>query len=915
MVAGRAGHPRSFPRVDDVNPSIDRVTPSIDRVTWWRPMAVADRRAVTALIVVPILLFAIPALFGHPAIAQDNLIQNFPLRVLSGRQMASGHLPLLNPLADSGTPLLGGMNAGSFFPLTFLFIFLPAVLAWVINLVAVYAGAALGMYALLRWHSRRASVALVSAMVFTYSGAMIGQMVHLGVVQGYALLPWAVLVLLSSASRARSLTASATWRRRLRVFAPTVLAMAGLWALATLSGEPRAIAELELLILVVGPAVLVLSSPWRPITWRQRVEFVMSVAVGVLWGVLMGLAQLLPGSSFINVSQRTDLTYSFFGSGSLALRSSLLWFIPDLVGGNGVAHQPRYYVGYNLAEVTGYVGVVALVAVAAYLARVTPRGWRGSSRDSTLYVVILVVGLFATWGYFTPLGHIFREIPLFASTRLQSRNVILVDFALCMFLGWWLERVVEGDRVGASLSGWRRWVSAAPALATAALATVALIAGPALARFMSATPARSQLATDQRPTLIIHLLVALVIVVLIVGAVRWRRLWGALVAVCALDVVVFLVFCAVGFVPGKTPVMPSRTNAVAHLGATGRFALVDGSGRNGDIFESLGLPNMNVFTGLASVQGYGSLIDAHYGDITKTHPLFNIDVCALAAGTFAQLRLASLALAAPQLSEPVHSNAAPRLLCPPSAASDHATRWFGRVVDATGLRVSGVKAAAGVTWSARLVDAAGRPYGPAVRGRSSGRGTVVRFAFIPTPAAGVVVTATGPWRDTSEVLAVAGSTRYQLRTNFQLALAHGWRLVATRGTLAYFRATVVRPSAWVSTGGTSRITHVTNTSWGDSWVTVHATSPTALWRSMDWIPGWRAVARNESSGATRTLRVARSGLIQRVEVPTGTWVVHFEYHAPHIDVGIALSLVGFVLWGGAVSWTVEERRRRARVRA
>ncbi len=890
------------------------MTAQPDHAKWWRPMAVSDRRAVVAMVVIPILLFGVPALFGHPAIAQDNLIQNFPLRVLSGQQMASGHLPLLNPLADSGTPLLGGMNAGSFFPLTFLFIFLPAVLAWVINLVAVYAGAALGMYALLRWHSRRASVALVGALVFTYSGAMIGQMVHLGVVQGFALLPWAILVLLSSAARARSLDAVATWRARVRLFAPTVLAMAGLWALATLSGEPRAIAELQLLILVVGPAVLVLSTPWRPQTWRQRAEFVASVSVGVLWGVLIGLAQLLPGSSFINVSQRTGLTYAFFGSGSLALRSSLLWFIPDLVGGNGVAHQPRYYVSYNLAEVTGYVGVVALVAVAAYLAGVTRRGWRGSSRDATLYVVILVVGLFATWGYYTPLGHVFRQIPLFASTRLQSRNVILVDLALCVFLAWWLERVVDRDHAGASLLGWRRWVSAAPALATATLAVVALVAGPALARFMSASPAHAQLAEDQRPTLVIHLVVALVITALVVGAARWRRLWGALVVVCALDVLVFLVFCAVGFVSGNTPVMPSRANAVAHLGATGRFALVDGSGRNGDIFESLGLPNMNVFTGLPSVQGYGSLIDAYYGDVTQTHPLFNIDVCRLASGTFAQLRLASLAVAAPQLTVPVHSDAPPRLLCAANGSSTRAARSFGRVVDVTRFRLGGVTAAAGVTWRARLVGPAGRPRGAVVRGRSAAQGATVTFTFPSALAAGVVVTASGPWRDDSEVLTVAGSQLYQVRTNFQMALARGWHLVATRGTLAYFRATTVRPSDWLATGA-SRIEHVTNTSWGDSWITVHATSRTSLWRSMEWLPGWRAVARNDATGASRTLRIARSGLIQRVEVPKGTWTVHFLYHAPHIEFGIASSLAGLALWGGGVTLTTRGWRRRARVRA
>ncbi len=115
------------------------------------------------LVALPLVIFGVPALFGHPAIAQDNLIQNFPLRVLTGEQLRSGHLPLLNPLANSGTPLLGGMNAGSFFPLTLLFVIPAPILMWVVNLVVVYAAAGIGLFALLRWYGISTSSAFVPA--------------------------------------------------------------------------------------------------------------------------------------------------------------------------------------------------------------------------------------------------------------------------------------------------------------------------------------------------------------------------------------------------------------------------------------------------------------------------------------------------------------------------------------------------------------------------------------------------------------------------------------------------------------------------------------------------------------------------------------------------------------------------------
>src|ERR1700677_4921322 len=125
---------------------------------WWRTMARPDRWALGWLVGIPLVLFVIPALAGHPAIDADDLIQNFPLRVLAGRQLATGHLPLLNPLTNSGTPLLGGLNAGALYPLTLLYVFIPPLVAWIFNMIVVYVTGAVGMFALLRWHRVRTEI-------------------------------------------------------------------------------------------------------------------------------------------------------------------------------------------------------------------------------------------------------------------------------------------------------------------------------------------------------------------------------------------------------------------------------------------------------------------------------------------------------------------------------------------------------------------------------------------------------------------------------------------------------------------------------------------------------------------------------------------------------------------------------------
>ncbi len=106
--------------------------------------------AVGLLLAVPLIVFVVPALFGHPVVAGDNQIQNYPLRVLSGQMLRSGPPPALGPVDLVGHPLLGGLNAGSLYPGTLLYAVLPGLVAWTVNLVFLYWLAVVGVYALCR---------------------------------------------------------------------------------------------------------------------------------------------------------------------------------------------------------------------------------------------------------------------------------------------------------------------------------------------------------------------------------------------------------------------------------------------------------------------------------------------------------------------------------------------------------------------------------------------------------------------------------------------------------------------------------------------------------------------------------------------------------------------------------------------
>src|SRR5580692_12064086 len=149
--------------------------------------------AALLLIMLPAVVFGVPALLGHAVLPGDDLTQNFPLRVLAGREIRSGHLPLYDPYIWSGAPLLAGWNGGAAYPLTFLFAVLPSAAAWAVNMIITWAVAGVGMFCFLRALRLGSLPSLLGGLSFAFAGAMSAQVPHFGLVAGMSWVPVALL--------------------------------------------------------------------------------------------------------------------------------------------------------------------------------------------------------------------------------------------------------------------------------------------------------------------------------------------------------------------------------------------------------------------------------------------------------------------------------------------------------------------------------------------------------------------------------------------------------------------------------------------------------------------------------------------------------------------------------------------------
>ncbi len=932
----------------------------------WGRLRRGDRIAVGILVVVVAGVSLLPTAFGRPLMNGDNLVQNYPLRVLAGQVVREGHLPLWNGWIFSGTPLLAGWNAGAAFPTTWLFAILPDIWAWAINLLVVGLLATLGTYVFLRRQPIGPTGAFIGSATFAFTGFMSGQSVHFGLVLGMSLLP---ILLIAVDEIARRLVDRPVGD----LLAPALLLSAA-GALVVLAGEPRAISNDAI---VVG--IYALAWCWRDPSRAIRLLMVLAAA-GCLALALSAL-QWLPGLQFLRASQRGAGGYVLYSLGSVAPSWSVFFLLPYLLGGYGNFGLATFSGPLNLPELSFGVGILPLVAFISLLPEALRRG--SASRLGVWYVLALT-GVILALGTNTPFGHVLWHVPLFGSQRLQNRNMGITDFALAVLVAFWADRLatdhesalavpaghgvaagghrVEAPEHSVNASGPRseraaRWASALPAIAVVVVVAVYLAVPVRLEKWLQVV----QLSSGRAHQLAGYLIPACVLAVA-VGAfalVAWRlspRLRQRLLVGLAVVEITFLAANGqFALAPAETiaTTNPETAQLAALIGNQGRYALYDPyfyvAPSTQPIAEQLGFFDLGILHKIASVQGYESAISALYEAATGTHQVGNLSLGAISGTTGNVLDLRALLTSPLYLAHPLPDGAAIPIL----------TERGPRFDVAAGEKVLGAEAAAQSgpwlvlpgtfrSWFLpRPVEGAKATFvlDPTVRpqpgkiavafvnatGRSVEETAIVSGtraqAAAPAGFDVVGVRVSAPLRGLTVVLGgvvVAssdGSERQLLDGVLQTALsAPHWRFEGMIGPLPTFVNTESRGPTWIvraASGnpdsalvpGATTATSVSPA--GDEMRTVVTTPSAALLvRSTAFAPGWYAEVQPASRTPAGLLAVHALGTVQAVRIPAGRSVVTWLYRPTTARVGalstFAATLVFIALC--ALAWF----RRRAR---
>jgi hypothetical protein len=700
--------------------------------------------------------------------------------------------------------------------------------------------------------------------------------------------------------------------------------------MSVLAGEPRAI-DTMLVVVILYFAWLVVRQG------IHRMRFVGSVAASASLAALVSAVQWLPGAMAVSTSQRATGTYALFTSGSLNPRWLSLLFVPNLLGGSGSFGTSSWFVSYSLPEVMGYAG---LLAIAAAFGLIGTLGRRRPLPEWLVWEVMSVAGILLALGGGTPLGHLFAHIPLFGGQRLQSRNIAVTDIALAALLAYWVEEILRrrvdpaiGVRHLAKLDRFQL-LSLAP-IAVAGLLSVAALADPDwVARVLGATADQATRAAGQRPLFVLALLLVLSVGVLVLGLPRLAvpsRAW-VLAAIALTDLAVFNVTSLWPIAVGPAAISnlgaaalhpaskasPTLVHLAASLGSSSRYAIYNPLHYSAAPVEPLQMPDLNLFDGRFSAQGYSSIVDADYADATGGHApagkgLETLSRSAISDGVLNQMNTTTLvtlplylmvvhpAPVSPSGQAPSDQSAAIRETGLRTIKSGADAEWvFGESLDvkAISLPLLGAGGQGGPTsWTIGLMKPGG-----SVTWQSSARVTERAHSIEvvlarPSSATGLLFTST---RYRGRVGPPNVSTRdgvsYTANGDLADALASGWSFTGDLGQYAYFtNLHAAAPLTLLSLSGLSlrgaSVHALTGPATEPGSALVSSPHGVTLVRSVTDIGGWSATW-HRGREPDQLLKIQRRGVVQAVVVPAGRGVVTWTYDAPGVAWGVAMTLVG-----------------------
>jgi hypothetical protein len=349
-----------------------------------------------------------------------------------------GIIPWWNPYLFGGEPFIAHPISNMWYPLNWMFLFIPLNIAYSWHMMFHIFWAGLGMFLLLRKEKSIPFLgAWIGAVVFGFSGFFVVRIFagHVDVIAAASWMPWVVGAFMDIG--------------RSRTSKKYIIVAAVLFALQLLAGYQT---MAFFTVIVVGIMTVVFCIV------NKSVFLIYRAAIAGIAGVGLAAMQIIPEQEFMRLSVRTyALPYSWVAFGTWVKESALLLINPFYFGNQYNYHGPAP----NILEQSVFLGIGGLLLSCFGVVWLFSRRGRSStvmpfSGIAITFFITFVFGLWVSFGPTAPIDLqyiLWKYVPMYSYLRIPPRHLILVAFGLSGLAGFGYMYVVKMFRIGKIIQG------------------------------------------------------------------------------------------------------------------------------------------------------------------------------------------------------------------------------------------------------------------------------------------------------------------------------------------------------------------------------------------------------------------------------------------------------------------------------
>ncbi len=351
---------------------------------------------------------------------------HIPFQAFIQDSIRHGQLPFWNPYTFGGMPFLADIQVGFFYPFNLILsLFAPhhglPVKAMEIQIIFHFFIAQVSMYFLARHFKMSRTAAVIAALSYSLSGALVGRIVIQTFIYQFAWIPLLFLLFHKTITQLK-------WKYALI----TGLVLGG----TMLVGHPQAIFYnvffIGLFILWYGIAGVVS----KEIQGRKILIFAGLAVLPFIIALGVSAIQVLHTQELASLSKRTLLTYKEAVDGSLQWKQLLTMLTPKLFGFTDMSqikHVPFYLAlrkGYHFWETAFYFGIPALILGLIGMMK------NYKSRLSAFLIFAALFGFLHALGSNGFLFKILFHLPGFDKFRFPARTIYYLTLVFSIFAGF-----------------------------------------------------------------------------------------------------------------------------------------------------------------------------------------------------------------------------------------------------------------------------------------------------------------------------------------------------------------------------------------------------------------------------------------------------------------------------------------------